>query len=184
MKASCAYFLLYFLRCDSRKKMRTNFTTFFGWHFNFLWVLLICIFIFYVCSVYKLRAFAMLAFCLQVKKGTRKNDFKARKMEKNVANLQRGAKKDKFIKIHCRSCAEDFSLCFVSYACPENMLLYTFWIKNCSNVPSISAFVIYSLSSKVHSGDWMCWVLREIEMSWSFHLNFWDDWNFEERENN
>lgn len=111
----CLFFAL-LSRCDSRKKMRANFTTFFGWHFNFLWVLLICIFIFYVCSVYKLRAFAMLAFRLQVKREPKKNYFKAKKMEKNVANLQRRAKKDKFIKIHCRSCAEDFFVLFRMHA--------------------------------------------------------------------
>lgn len=134
--------------CDSRKKMRTNFTTFFGWHFNFLWVLLICIFIaLNVCHInYELSA------CSHHKKRDT-NDFKAREMKKmlQICNSDgEKAKKDEFIKnIKVFVAGEDF---FVLYACPENMLLYTFWIKNCSNVPSISA-LLFTRCCSAHSVD-------------------------------
>lgn len=56
MKASCAYFSSFraTLTHTHEKAAEISFTTFFGWHFNFLWVLLICIFICCVCNI-KLR---------------------------------------------------------------------------------------------------------------------------------
>lgn len=134
-----------FLRCDSRRKMRANFTTFFGWHFNFLWVLLICIFIFYVCYI-NYELFHVSNISTRKEKGTNV----ALRQEKwrecckfAAAMVKKRRRTNLFLKKLSLLCWRFF----VSYACPENLLLYTFWIKNCSNVPSIPELLFTCFSS-------------------------------------
>lgn len=129
---------IFFLSCDSLTHAKAaaneiSFTTFFGWHFNFLWVLLICIFICCVCNInYEYKG----TFKEKIEKGKRlrgKDCDRGRKGKFcNPRELQKYERKRTNLKVVAAAALMFKTL----YACPRNML-YTLWIKNCSTILSI-----------------------------------------------